>query len=190
MAEVVSYRIRSVVWLEVETRGLCRSWNSYFSFSSRKYPGKAKIWPIPASDSYWYLSHPPHFPAGPQGPLSKANSPNMTDLPILWIYSWNIFFVNIFLWLCSLLNIPNLLILILNTFTEYSQDEYGFKCKHSYEYIHEYIILMTISKMPALQWELSHLCWFPLNSCQFLFCQHFSIFREILSQISQIAYQP
>lgn len=29
-----------------------------------------------------------------------------------------------------LLDIPNLLILITNTFTEYSQDEYGLQCKH------------------------------------------------------------
>lgn len=139
--------------------------------------------------SFWHLTLL-NFHQGLWINLPKANSPNLTDLPILWIYSWSIFFLNIFLWICSLLNIPNLLILILNTFTEYSQDEYGFKCKHSYEYIQEYIILMTLSKMSALQWEFSHLYWFPLNSCQFLFCQHFSIFRRILLQISQVAYQP
>ena len=32
VAEVVAYRIRSVASLGVETRGLCRSWDSYFSF--------------------------------------------------------------------------------------------------------------------------------------------------------------
>lgn len=38
----------------------------------------------------------------------------------------------------------------MNICTEYSQDEYGFTCKHAYEFIHEYI--MTISKMSALHY--------------------------------------
>lgn len=135
--------------------------------------------------SYWHHStHPP--------PLRRSSRP----IPQAWqmyqfFYEYiHKCFLNIFLWICSFSNILNLLIVIMNTFTEYSQDEYGFKCKHA---------LMNPFMSPLFFWtylncllctrDFPHLHWLPLNPCH-LFCQHFSIFKRIPLQIFQIAYQP
>lgn len=104
--------------------------------------------------------------------LPKVNSLDLTNLPIpLQIYSW--FSLLYYYEYIYCLNIPNLPILIMNTFTEYSQDEYGVECKHTPMNIFMIIsFLWMYQKCLHCICKFSHLHWFPLNSCH-LFCQHF-----------------
>jgi hypothetical protein len=129
-------------------------------------------------DEYWAIdTHPPV----PQQKLwvscQKANLPNLTKLPILiWIYSWiysSIFsyeyvhcWVDQIYWFAleihSLDIVEMSIVAIVTSLWMYSW------IYHSCEYIKNVRIAI---------WKFSQLHWFPLNSCHFLFCQHFSVFK-------------
>lgn len=111
-------------WLGVETRGLHGSWGScsFFQFSQEVVLEELRSGLSQLIDEL--AAHPP-MPSSPSGPLCQMAKSHFTKFDKFTNSSMNtfmnIFFLNIFLninwWICSLLNIPSLTILIMNTFT-------------------------------------------------------------------------
>lgn len=143
------------------------------------------VWPIPAG--WWAVDI--HPLAGPLGQFAKSQ---FIKFDKFTNSSLNIFMNTFF----------------LNTFFLWIYQNYQFSLwMHSLNVVkmnmvsnvNKHILMNTFMNilflwiylkcLPCI-WKFSNLHWFPLSSCHFLFCQHFSIFWRTPLQIFQAAYQP